>query len=638
MQNTRRLPAVQALDRLPLFGGTPLIRSYKGTWPKLGVGAYVDLSAQVIGDVELGDHASVWMNAVLRGDVNAIRIGSHTNVQDNCVVHCTAEQRTILEDHVTVGHSVTLHGCRIGPYVLIGIGAIVLNGADVGRESIVAAGTLVPEGMTVPPRSLVMGVPGKVRREVTEAERAHLRELAGELRGVQGDLPPRDGRPAMTIKAVAGTRDILPEEIPAWRRIEDAAHRLLPRYGYREIRTPVFEETELFARGIGGETDIVAKEMYTFEDRDGSSLTLRPEATAGIVRSVIENHLFQSDPALKVYALGPMFRRERPQKGRYRQFHQVDVEAFGLANPPGGRGGGGGRGRLPGGLRNRRVRGRAELRRATRPAVPPTWRRCAQALRANLHRLGPDSQRRTETNPLRVLDSKVPEEQELIAGLPRILEHLCPACRDHFAEVRRQLDLLGIRYRVDHRLVRGLDYYTRTTFEVTSGALGAQNSLLGGGRYDGLVKELGGPDLTGIGFAAGMERIVLAMPAGGRGAPRRRVPAAPGRRRARRGPAPPAVAAPGGRARAPRSRGTELQVAHEARGQAGGALRRHPRRGGDEEGRVDGPGHGGLHAGGRGRGPRGRAPQGEDRWLRPWATSRAPTTAGRSARSTWGRR
>src|SRR5262249_9480900 len=145
--------------------------------------------------------------------------------------------------------------------------------------------------------------------------------------------PPRARRPAMTIKAIAGTRDILPEEIPAWRRIEEAAHRLFPRYGYREIRTPIFEETELFARGIGAETDVVAKEMYTFEDRDGSSLTLRPEAAAGIVRSVIENHLFQSDPALKVYALGPMFRHERQQRGRYRQFHQVDVEVFGLASP-----------------------------------------------------------------------------------------------------------------------------------------------------------------------------------------------------------------------------------------------------------------------------------------------------------------
>jgi histidyl-tRNA synthetase len=316
----------------------------------------------------------------------------------------------------------------------------------------------------------------------------------------------------MTIKAVAGTRDILPEEIPAWRRVEDAARDLFPRYGYREIRTPVFEETELFARGIGEETDVVAKEMYTFEDRDGSSLTLRPEATAGIVRSVIERNLSQSDPALKVYALGPMFRRERPQKGRYRQFHQVDVEAFGLASP-----------QVDAevvevavafleacGIAAFEVVLNSVGDASCRPAYVEVLRK---ALRENLGRLGADSQRRTETNPLRVLDSKAPEEQETIAGLPRILEHLCPPCREHFEEVRRQLDLLGIRYRVDHRLVRGLDYYTRTTFEVTSGALGAQNSLLGGGRYDGLVKDLGGPDLTGIGFAAGMERIVLAMPA-----------------------------------------------------------------------------------------------------------------------------
>ncbi len=316
----------------------------------------------------------------------------------------------------------------------------------------------------------------------------------------------------MTIKAVAGTRDILPEEIPAWRRIEEAARYLFPRYGYREIRTPVFEETELFARGIGAETDVVAKEMYTFEDRDGSSLTLRPEATAGIVRSVIENHLSQNDPALKVYALGPMFRRERPQKGRFRQFHQVDVEAFGLASP-----------QVDAevvevavgfleacGIAEYEVVLNSVGDAACRPAYVEALR---AALRENLGRLGADSQRRTETNPLRVLDSKATEEQEVIAGLPRILEHLCTPCREHFQEVRRQLDLLGIRYRVDHRLVRGLDYYTRTTFEVTSGALGAQNSLLGGGRYDGLVKDLGGPDLTGIGFAAGMERIVLAMPA-----------------------------------------------------------------------------------------------------------------------------
>jgi len=314
------------------------------------------------------------------------------------------------------------------------------------------------------------------------------------------------------IRAVTGTRDILPGEVSAWHRVEAAARTLFARYGYREIRTPIFEETSLFARGIGAETDIVAKEMYTFEDRDGSSLTLRPEATAGIVRSVIENNLMSTDPALKVYALGPMFRRERPQKGRYRQFHQVDVEAFGFASPT-----------IDVeivevalgyleacGLTGYELALNSVGDPKCRPAYVETLR---AALRASLGKLGPDSQRRTETNPLRVLDSKAPEEQELIAALPRIADHLCAPCREHFDEVRRQLDLLGIRYRVDHRLVRGLDYYTRTTFEVTSGSLGAQNSVLGGGRYDGLVKELGGPDLCGIGFAVGMERLIMALPA-----------------------------------------------------------------------------------------------------------------------------
>ncbi len=315
-----------------------------------------------------------------------------------------------------------------------------------------------------------------------------------------------------TIRAVKGTHDILPDDVGAWHRMEDVARRLFRRYGYREIRTPAFEETQLFARGIGTETDIVSKEMYTFDDRDGSSLTLRPEATAGIVRSVIEHNLMNTDPAPRVYAIGPMFRRERPQKGRYRQFHQVDAEAFGATAPSidvevvemalG---------LLEGcGISEFELVLNSVGDAKCRPAYVETLR---SALRANAAKLGADSQRRTETNPLRVLDSKTPEEQELIASLPRIGDHLCAECRDHFGEVRRQLDLLGIRYRLDHRLVRGLDYYVKTTFEVTSGALGAQNSVLGGGRYDGLVKELGGPDLAGIGFAVGMERLVLAMPA-----------------------------------------------------------------------------------------------------------------------------
>jgi histidyl-tRNA synthetase len=314
------------------------------------------------------------------------------------------------------------------------------------------------------------------------------------------------------IQAVKGARDILPGEAGAWHRIEAAARDLFPRYGYREIRTPIFEETELFARSIGTETDIVSKEMYTFEDQGGVSLTLRPEATAGIVRAVIEHNLTANDPAPKLYAMGPMFRRERPQKGRYRQFHQVDVEAFGMSRPS-----------IDAeiievslayleacGLADRELVLNSVGDANCRPAYVETLR---AALRKEAGRLCADCQRRTETNPLRVLDCKVPQDQPVIDALPRIGDHLCAECRDHFAEVRRELDLLGIRYRLDHRLVRGLDYYTRTTFEVTSGQLGAQNSVLGGGRYDGLVKELGGPDLTGIGFALGMERLVMLLPA-----------------------------------------------------------------------------------------------------------------------------
>ena len=316
------------------------------------------------------------------------------------------------------------------------------------------------------------------------------------------------------IKAIKGTRDILPDEVGAWHRVERSAHRLFARYGYREIRTPIFEETQLFARGIGADTDIVAKEMYTFADRDEekTSLTLRPEATAGIVRAVIEHNLSQTDPVLKVYALGPMFRRERPQKGRYRQFHQVDVEAFGMEGPSIDVE------IIQVALDYLRACGLAESQLVLnsvgdakcRPAYIETLR---AALRAQEGRLCADCQRRTETNPLRVLDCKVPEDQAVIESLPRISDHLCAECRDHFAEVRRELELLEIPYRLSHRLVRGLDYYTRTTFEVTSAALGAQNSVLGGGRYDGLVKELGGPDLTGIGFALGLERLVMLLPA-----------------------------------------------------------------------------------------------------------------------------
>jgi histidyl-tRNA synthetase len=313
------------------------------------------------------------------------------------------------------------------------------------------------------------------------------------------------------IRAVKGTHDILPDEVAAWHRIERAAHDLFRRYGYREIRTPIFEETELFARGIGAETDIVSKEMYTFPDRDGSTLTLRPEATAGIVRSVIEHNLINTDPALRVHALGPMFRRERPQKGRFRQFHQVDVEAFGITAPSIDVE------IIEMALAYLKACGLAQWELVInsvgdakcRPQYVETLR---TALRQHAARLCADCQRRIETNPLRVLDCKVPEDQAIIEGLPKISDHLCPECRDHFAEVRRELDLLGIPYQTSHRLVRGLDYYVRTTFEVLSSDLGAQNSVLGGGRYDGLVRDLGGPDIPGIGFALGMERLVMTIP------------------------------------------------------------------------------------------------------------------------------
>jgi histidyl-tRNA synthetase len=317
---------------------------------------------------------------------------------------------------------------------------------------------------------------------------------------------------------VKGTQDILPDKSPAWQHVESVAGRLFDLYGYREVRTPMFERTELFARGIGEETDVVSKEMYTFEDRpdkDGNrdSLTLRPEGTAGVVRAVIENSLLQNDPLPKVYMIGPMFRAERAQRGRYRQFHQVDVEAFGMGKPV-----------IDveiielaltflssAGLKKYELVLNSVGDAQCRPQYIELLR---AALRARASELCEDCQRRTEKNPLRVLDCKVPEDQAIIDGLPKVADYLCIDCKDHFDEVRGGLTLLGIPYRESHRLVRGLDYYTRTTFEVVTneGDLGAQNTVLGGGRYDGLVKELGGPDVPGMGFAAGLERLILALP------------------------------------------------------------------------------------------------------------------------------
>jgi histidyl-tRNA synthetase len=261
------------------------------------------------------------------------------------------------------------------------------------------------------------------------------------------------------IKAVTGTRDILPEEAPLWQRMESVARSHFARYGYRELRTPIFEETALFARGIGADTDIVSKEMYSFADKDEqrTSLTLRPEATAGIVRALIEHNLVQNDPALRVFALGPMFRREKPQRGRYRQFHQVDVEVFGVTKPSVDAE------VIEMGLGYLEACGLTALElilnsvgdATDRPAYVAILR---EALRAQAGRLCEDCRRRTESNPLRVLDCKVDECQPVIDALPRIVDHLSVPNREHFSEVCRELELLGVRYRLSHRLVRGLDY------------------------------------------------------------------------------------------------------------------------------------------------------------------------------------
>ena len=291
------------------------------------------------------------------------------------------------------------------------------------------------------------------------------------------------------------------------------------RFHYREIRTPILEPTELFARGVGHETDIVTKEMYTFQDRDGSSLTLRPEATASVIRAYIEHRLDQKPGLQKLYYIGPMFRRERPQKGRYRQFYQIGAEAIGSESPA-----------VDAEVIELVVELLGELgvenfqlllNSVGCPECRPAYvERLRSELRGRAKELCADCQRRLETNPLRVLDCKVPEDQAVIASLPSILDHLCPACRAHFEALRRMLDARGIRYELTPRLVRGLDYYMRTTFEVLHGALGAQNSVLGGGRYDGLAQALGAKiPAPGIGFSIGEDRLVLTLEQAGKTPP-----------------------------------------------------------------------------------------------------------------------
>jgi len=328
---------------------------------------------------------------------------------------------------------------------------------------------------------------------------------------------------SQTLKAVRGTRDLLPPETQLWNRIEATARSVFARYNFGEIRTPIFEDTSLFARGVGEETDIVSKEMYTWEDRARAqsekpqSLTLRPENTAGVVRAYIEHKLGETGQLQKLYYIGPQFRRERPQKGRYRQFFQVGAEVMG---PPSAGS------ESP--LRDAEV---LEMLATLLDELGITgWTlqlnsvgssadraRYNDALRAALQpvkdKMCADCQRRAEVNPLRVLDCKVPEDQPIIETLPKIADVLDEESKAHFAAVTTALDAAGVPYTRNHRLVRGLDYYTRTTFEFTHGGLGAQNALLGGGRYDGLSEAIGGPKAPGIGFAIGLDRLVLTLQA-----------------------------------------------------------------------------------------------------------------------------
>jgi histidyl-tRNA synthetase len=313
------------------------------------------------------------------------------------------------------------------------------------------------------------------------------------------------------FRAIKGTRDILPPDSSLWNWFEQAARDVFESYNFREIRPPILEETDLFARSIGADTDVVGKEMYTFEDRDQSSISLRPEATASVVRAYIEHGMHTLPGNVKLYYLGPMFRRERPQKGRYRQFYQIGAEVLGQSDAPA----------IDAEVLEMLVAlfRRVGLERTRLSVNSIGCRQCragyVEALRQELLKvrdsLGADSQRRIETNPLRVLDSKLPEEQPIIEGLPRISDHLCAACREHFSQLKHELNLRRIGYEENWRLVRGLDYYTRTTFEVVAEGLGSQNAVCGGGRYDGLVELLGGHPTKGIGFAIGSDRVILSI-------------------------------------------------------------------------------------------------------------------------------
>src|SRR5262245_10777105 len=314
----------------------------------------------------------------------------------------------------------------------------------------------------------------------------------------------------MKITSVKGFSDILPEQVGLWQQVEAAARRVFEAYSFSEIRIPIIERTELFSRSIGETTDIVEKEMYTFKDSDETQITLRPEGTAGVVRTYIQSEMYKVEPVRKLYYMGPMFRRERPQKGRLRQFHQIGAEALGRSDP----------------LIDAEILlllsdffsslGLAEIALQLNSLGDSTCRpayreRLLAFLRQRQDMLCANCRRRMERNPLRVLDCKEPGCIETTRGAPSILESLCAPCQEHFAVVQRLLTDSGVDFKLNSRMVRGLDYYCRTTFEWTTGKLGSQSAVAAGGRYDGLVEQLGGPAIPGVGFAMGVERLTMLL-------------------------------------------------------------------------------------------------------------------------------
>ena len=314
----------------------------------------------------------------------------------------------------------------------------------------------------------------------------------------------------MQIKGIRGFKDILPGEVEKWQYVEGEARRVFGLFGFLEFRIPILERTELFSRSIGEATDIVSKEMYTFLDRDGDSITLRPEATASIVRAHLEHGLNLRDPVGKYYFIGPMFRHERPQKGRYRQFHQIDAEILGVQDAEADAE------ILVMLMRYLETLEISKLNLQINSLGDPACRlpykgEIQRFLKSKKESLCEDCQRRLETNPLRIFDCKKEECQAALTDAPVVLDYLCQDCRSHFEQVKTLLQDLGLPYTINPRMVRGLDYYTRTAFEVVAGDLGAQNAVCGGGRYDGLAEEIGGAAVPGIGFAIGIERLVLLL-------------------------------------------------------------------------------------------------------------------------------